>query len=143
MPADPEELERVRQIVSQAARGAGFDRKTARELATAANEAMANVIRHGYAGEPGHWVNLTVAATGKEFVIEFRDEGKQVDPAALRPDPDKDPMQPGGLGLAWMNRIMDKVEFRRRPGGGMITRMEKRTGNGGDAREAEKDRNRP
>jgi anti-sigma regulatory factor (Ser/Thr protein kinase) len=125
-PAAPTALQRIRARVARAARDAGFDEREAGRIATAANEAAANVIRHGYGGAPGHAMDLHLALTPTEFVIEILDEGRQTDPAALRPPADGDPRSPGGLGLAWMFEIMDTVDFQRRPTGGMRTHMARR-----------------
>jgi anti-sigma regulatory factor (Ser/Thr protein kinase) len=124
--ADVEVLCHARALVSDQAREAGFDAKVADDLANAANEAIANVIRHGYECRPGHWFELKIRTTADRFVIEILDEGKQVDPEAIRPPEGKDPLCPGGLGLAWIRQIMDNVEFQKRPERGMITRMSKR-----------------
>jgi anti-sigma regulatory factor (Ser/Thr protein kinase) len=123
LPADPDVLCCVRDLVADRARQAGFDDSEADRLANAVNEAVCNVIRHGYEGKPGGTFELAITVLADDFVVEIADEGRQIDPARLRPCPNKDPRCPGGLGLAWMHEIMDNVTFAKRCGGGMLTRM--------------------
>lgn len=115
-------------------------------LALAVDEALANVIRHGYAErEDGPiWVRFTTlapaetAADGKaadagqtaaeeiggvRIVIE--DEARQVDPEQIR-GRELSQVQPGGLGVHIIREVMDHVHYAPRPDKGMRLEMTRR-----------------
>ena len=64
----------------------------------------------------------TIGRAGLEIVI--LDRGKSIDPAAIC-GRDLADIRPGGLGVHIIRSVMDKVQYRRRSGGGMLLRMVK------------------
>jgi len=101
----------------------------AARVVLAVDEALSNVIRHGYDGRNDQpiwlrlWCNGDAAATGLRIVID--DEGRQVDPAQIVPR-ELEEVRPGGLGVHIIREVMDKVSYSARPGGGMSLSMTKR-----------------
>ncbi|HEX4123493.1 MAG TPA: ATP-binding protein, partial [Tepidisphaeraceae bacterium] len=53
VPSDTSELATVRRGVEAFCERVGFDAKAAGEAGLVINEAMANVLRHAYANQPG------------------------------------------------------------------------------------------
>ena len=107
----------------------GWDVACVAEITLAVDEALTNVIRHGYASEPGHRILLRMsviadAQRGDGLEVVIRDYGKQVDPAAIHGRA-LDDYRPGGLGVHIMRGMMDAVEYSRAPGGGMQLVMQK------------------
>ena len=98
-------------------------------MALAVDEALCNVIRHGYdsAQDRPIWVRLwPEGERGLRIVIE--DEAKQVDPATIR-SRDLEEIRPGGLGVHIMHEIMDEVTFEKRDSVGMRLTLVKRATN--------------
>lgn len=128
----PELLAAARALVEAAALRLGFDEPTAGRITLAVDEAMTNVIRHGYAGAQGEpvWVRIDPiddrGAPAVCFIVE--DQCRGVDPAHIQPRP-IDALRLGGLGVRIIHEVMDSVEYRRRDTGeGVSLRMVKRLG---------------
>lgn len=126
-------LSGVREFVFSVSRRLGFDEKSASHIALAVDEAICNVIRHGYdrRSDGDIWVRLWPIpetapdgspAEGIRIVIE--DNAKQVDPEAIR-GRDLEDVRPGGLGVHIMKQVMDHVTYEKRSEGGMRLSMRK------------------
>jgi anti-sigma regulatory factor (Ser/Thr protein kinase) len=120
--SEPARLAEVRRAVAGIAGEIGFDKEEVSQLVLAVDEALCNVIKHGYACEPGHPIELVLSdapgAGGAGLEIQVRDYGKQVDPDGLH-GRDLEDVRPGGLGLHIIRSTMDEVKFTRAEGGGM------------------------
>ena len=143
----------VRRAVEAMAEGAGFDAQRTGDIGLAINEAMANVIRHAYAGDAGRPIVVTAeclndpcqrreteagapkpAATPAGGAsncppvclrIRIRDWGSGVNPMKI-PVREHDPQTPGGLGLLCLRTLMDSVEFTPQPDGMLLTLEKKK-----------------
>ncbi len=108
----------------------GLAEKDIDSVVLATEEAMTNVIRHGYGGPCGKPIEVrmeNVVPQGDQkgkLEIIIRDFGKQVDPDCIK-SRDLDDVKPGGLGVHLIKSIMDEVEYRRHEEGGMELRMSK------------------
>ncbi|RIK63483.1 MAG: ATP-binding protein [Planctomycetota bacterium] len=125
----------VRSAVERMARLEGFGDADAHALVLAIDEALANVIEHGYGGaadQPIGIVLASVRSTDGRLGIEVsvRDQGRQVDPDSIV-GRDLGEVRPGGLGVHIIRSVMDEVEYRQGEGGGMLLRMVKYVGSGG------------
>lgn len=123
-------LSSARGAVSAFARQAGFDDSASSHIALAVDEALCNVIRHGYdKREDGViWLKFWPVVeqgqvVGVRLVIE--DEAKQVDPDAIH-GRDLADIRPGGLGVHIIREVMDAVKYEPRPGPGMRLTMIRR-----------------
>lgn len=81
-------------------------------------EAVTNIIEHGYRGEPGHEVFVTITVVPGRLELRIRDRGAPI-PEPLRPpdllDPDPrnlESLAERGRGLYLIHRLMDAVEYR-------------------------------
>lgn len=126
--AEPTYLAGVRQLVAGVCQRLGFDEKACSQVALAVDEALANVIRHGY-GCPCDrpiWVSISPragadgAAPGIHVVIE--DEARHVEVCDLKGRDLNDP-KPGGLGVHIIRQVMDEVEYAKRSPCGMKLTM--------------------
>ncbi len=128
IPSIPRYLAVIRAAVGCMASQEGFSTEIIDKLVLATDEALANVIKHGYDGHPtGEIVMMLrpVSSVGKSGLdIVILDRGKSIDPAAIC-GRDLDDLRPGGLGVHIIRSVMDKVQYRKRPGGGMLLRMVK------------------
>jgi serine/threonine-protein kinase RsbW len=121
LTSDPAELASARNAVEDLGRDCGFDETSKDELGLVVNEAIANIIRHAYKGATDRPIHLDAHFSGKALHIWIRDWGSGVNPLELPPRP-RDPLQPGGLGLVCIRRLMDNAEFCRQPDG-MLLKM--------------------
>ena len=95
------------------------------DLKLALTEAASNSVRHAYAAdEPAGLVEISYELRPDRLVIEVTDEGEGFDPA--EPDGPPEELSEGGLGIAIIRAIADKVEIGRQPDGkGSRLRFEK------------------
>lgn len=137
MLSQPRYLSGVRTLTAAVAQRLGFDESACGQVALAVDEALCNVIRHGYERNPNGtiWIRIWPVddeagehcegaaldapldqhrprAGGIRIVIE--DLALQVDPEQIRPR-DLEEVRPGGLGVHIMRQVMDEVRFERRP----------------------------
>ncbi len=127
--SDPSSLAVVRGAVTRMAELGGLDETGVHNVTWAIDEALANVIKHGYEGRPDQPIHLTlegiVGPDGRRgLAVTVRDRGKQVDPATIC-GRDLADVRPGGLGVHIMRTVMDEVEFSCPMEGGMLLRMVK------------------
>lgn len=128
--SDPRLLAVVRSAVERMALGEGFTPDTAQQVAWALDEALSNVIRHAYAGEPDQPIHVRMESSrtadgGATLSLVVRDFGPQVDPASIC-GRDLSDVRPGGLGVHVIRSVMDEAEYTRAVEGGMQLRMVKR-----------------
>ena len=116
----PELLAPVRAMLVSLAERFGFDDIETGHLALAVDEALANVIRHGYESRPDGRIWLTIRTIDEptpRIRVEIEDEGRQVDPATIA-GRELDEIRPGGLGVHIMREVTDACDFEpRRPTG--------------------------
>jgi len=127
--SDPQVLPGVREKFRRWAGPQGWTEEQVAELVLAVDEALTNVIRHGYGGETCHEILLVIERVddperGCGLEVRVRDRGKQVDPGTIR-GRDLEDMRPGGLGVHIIQNVMDSAEYSCVPGGGMQLVMRK------------------
>lgn len=130
-PARPEQLRTVRERVEQLARSAGFEEPVLGKIILAVDEALTNVIRHGYGGPTDQPIDLQVrqlpsGCPRAGLELEIRDFGRQVDPCVIRSRALED-IRPGGLGVHLIQSIMDSAVWSQAHGGGMRLTLRKYT----------------
>jgi serine/threonine-protein kinase RsbW len=124
-----ERLEEIADFINEAACACGLDETQAYDVQMAVDEACTNVIEHAYRGKPGGTIDIVCEQRGKEFVVTIQDFGEQFDPKKVRLPKIHDPLSRrniGGLGLFFMHKLMDRVEFNFTSGrGNRLTMMKK------------------
>ncbi len=127
--SDPEELPGVRTHVQAMAASLGFGSAEVGQIMLAVDEALTNVIRHGYAGARNRPIDLRLGKTElgatPALSIVIRDFGRQVDPDSICGRPLEN-VRPGGLGVHIIRSIMDEVSYECAQGGGMRLNMLKK-----------------
>ena len=118
--SDPANLASVRKAVEALASRAGFDEQAISEIGLCVNEALANIIRHAYAGRANQPIELVASADGSQMTITLRDWGNGIDPSSLPCRP-YDPLEPGGVGLICLHQWMDEVSYTPQPDGMLTT----------------------
>ncbi len=120
----------VREMMNLSARRLGFTDAHASQIALAVDEALVNVMKHGYERrlDGRIWLRMTPhhalgALADIEIVID--DRARQVDPGDIK-GRDLEDIRPGGLGVHIIREVMDEVRYEKRDGGGMRLTMVKR-----------------
>ena len=129
MWSQPRLLSAARGMVDHLARRVGFDEVTSGQISLAIDEALCNVINHGYERRPDGRIVLSIWAEA-DLLVVIEDRAREVDPDTIR-GRDLDDIRPGGLGVHIIREVMDLVRYEQRPGGGMRLTLSKRAGCGG------------
>ena len=131
IPADPTAMEKVTDGLMALLKGKNWPEDRVMEVHLAAQEAIANAIRHGCRGDATKQVQCAVSfdAAG-ELVIVVRDPGAGFDPAKV-PNPleGSNLFKGSGRGVFLINELMDTVEYED---GGRMVKMRKSLPNLGD-----------
>ena len=87
-------------------------------------ETIANVIRHGYADEPGHSITIDFAIPNPAFFLFMvEDHAPNFNPlegpekTALHPDEE---FRVGGQGIRFLRRFADLLEYESQPKGNRL-----------------------
>lgn len=128
--SDPMYLCGARELVSCIAHRVGFGDIECSKIALALDEALCNIIRHGYDKATDRPIWLTIypqkpdetSFGGIRIVIE--DEAKQINPDTVK-GRDLTDIKPGGLGVHIMREVMDEVIFEHRESKGMRLTLSK------------------
>ena len=134
----------ARDMISAVAKRFGFPDESCAQIALAVDEALCNVIKHGYGRDPSRPIWITVFAIGNGWEqasrngadgqlpdalrVVVEDEAPQVDPTQIK-SRDLDEVRPGGLGVHIIKTVMDEAVYERREKVGMrLTMLKKRVG---------------
>lgn len=114
-------------MICNVAQRIGFADAVGSKIALAVDEALCNVIKHGYQRAPDGWIWMDLYVDDGEspsLTIVLEDRASQIDPDQIR-SRDLDDIRPGGLGVHIIKEIMDHVTYEKRDGGGMRLTMRK------------------
>lgn len=135
--SNPVYLSGARELINAVAKRVGFDDISCSKIALAVDEALCNIIRHGYdrATDRPIWISIWPLSQGEDqrptgglrLVIE--DEARQVTPEMMKGRELED-IKPGGLGVHIIKEIMDEVTYEQRPNRGMRLTLVKHTPEG-------------
>lgn len=117
-----EHVQQLCQFVADGARQAGLDDTAVFQIELACDEACTNIIEHAYEGEGRGNITICWQVNGAEFVITLEDNGRSFSPesvpapATVTDEPltdDKlvETMKVGGLGVHFIRKLMDEVQF--------------------------------
>ena len=130
LTSDLDEICNVRRAGEKIALAIGFSAEKAAMIMLTIDEALANVIKHGYDGQKGRPIDVLIERVCPEgrvgIRVLIRDSARQVDPETIK-SRDLDDVRPGGLGVHLINSLMDEV-VHRPVGQGMELEMVKYLG---------------
>jgi sigma-B regulation protein RsbU (phosphoserine phosphatase) len=125
-PARPYQLKQIRYIVQNALLNTGFSNEDVDGVVLAVNEACMNIIQHAYKNSASGEIILEIFNTGDEVLIRLTDFAEPVDEHKIK-GRDLADVRPGGLGVHFMEKVMDSIHFCHRPDGrGNILEMRKK-----------------
>jgi anti-sigma regulatory factor (Ser/Thr protein kinase) len=122
--SNPAGLREIRKELEGFATSNGMAEESSHAVGLVLNEALANIIRHGYGGASDKPIRITAQAGDKELKIQIRDWAKPFDPAMIKQRYD-DELKPGGIGLICIRKLMDDARFERLPDGMLLTLTKK------------------
>ncbi len=126
VPGRYEQIKSVCDFISAAAKQSGLKESAIFHIELACDEACTNIIEHGYGGENQGDIVVSWKKEDGQFVIMLRDNGRPFNPKnvpepTMPPKPD-DPgfseeevvnsLKVGGLGIHFMRKLMDDIQFQ-------------------------------
>jgi len=131
MEADVNQLARVRHFVTETASSLTQNTDAINDLILALNEAVTNVIVHGYQDTPGP-IRVTVGIESGALIAILYDRAPPFDPVKA-PIPDTtlplEKRRPGGMGVHMIRHLTDEIRYRRTPDGENELTLIKKTEN--------------
>ena len=107
-PSHPNSAKPARHALRDLLLQFNVPRDAADEIETAAGEAIANAIEHGY--RPETCFTLHVKSDANSIEVEIEDEGTGFEPPSA---PFTGPLRSRGFGIAIMRALADEVTFER------------------------------
>lgn len=112
--AELPDLDDMRRFVETSAFKLGASEDAVGEMVLAVNEAVTNILLHGYRGRPGN-VEIAVEGDDGRLIVCLRDRAPLYDPTVV-PSPnlaltlDERPL--GGLGVHMMRQFTDELSYQ-------------------------------
>jgi serine/threonine-protein kinase RsbW len=126
--ADLENLEEIRAFIRRVGAALGVREDVLGDLCLVVDEAVTNVILHGYQGAGGP-VEIHVQRDGDAVVILLRDQARTFDGRGVETphlDESLAERKPGGMGVYLIRTLTDEAEYRPLAGRGNELRLVKR-----------------
>jgi len=127
--SDIAEIPEVSAWLEEVMRGSGFSEEAILDTQLAVEEAITNVIVHGYK-EPGGVVEITSHVNSDRVKVEIADTAPRFDPLSM-PEPDLDgsieERRIGGLGVFLIRQVMNGVSYRYENGKNILVLIKNRT----------------
>jgi serine/threonine-protein kinase RsbW len=128
MAAELENLAEIRHFVQKTATTFDVDPDIIPDVLLAVDEAVTNVLVHGYQGQMG-MIEIELRRRGDSLVVCLRDRAIPFDPTTIPPPDLTLPLEQrpfGGMGIYLMRQLMDEVTHRStRQGGNELTLVKK------------------
>jgi serine/threonine-protein kinase RsbW len=114
VPAELQSLGVIRRFVQETAIALGSDLQAVADMLQAVEEAAANIVVHGYRGQPGD-IEVEVSLEKAVLVIRLRDRAILFDPTSIPPPDLTRPLEErrlGGLGVHLARHFTDSMTYR-------------------------------
>ena len=110
-PAILSNLKKIRATIKDFLKIYEVDLKIIKNIQLAVDEAVTNIIKHAYKGEnKNNIIKIELEYKNKKFLIHLYDNGIKVDKKKIKPR-NLDNVKPGGLGVHFINEIMDQTKY--------------------------------
>jgi anti-sigma regulatory factor (Ser/Thr protein kinase) len=128
--AEINEIPRVSAALEQVMQVHSFSKEEILDTQLAVEEAVTNIIMHGYEGRAGE-IQITCHATRGIIEIQIEDTAPLFNPLSV-PDPDCtagiQDRQLGGLGIFLIRKVMDNVMYRTDQGKNILILIKRKSG---------------
>lgn len=119
-----EEIGRLHLFWNEFADRAGLAKEIRFKVELTLEEAVANIVRHGFADNAGHEIAVRLELRGGTIRARLEDDGLPFNPLEAPPvDPDQ-PLEQrpvGGLGIHLIRSLMDGASYRRSSGRNVLS----------------------
>ncbi len=121
------ELTRVQPWVEALADQYGFSEDGRFAMHLCVEEALANIVMHGYRNEPGHPIVIRSSASERELFLVIEDEAPAFAPVEPAPQGDAttpvslESIEPGGNGIRLLYRFAGSLAYERFSDGNRLT----------------------
>lgn len=126
--ADLAEIPRVSSELEEAMRACDFSEEAILDIQLAVEEAIANIVLHGYQGAPGE-VEIRIHVTRGALQVRISDSAPPFNPL-LHADPDRgsdlSERHVGNLGIYLMRRVVNDIHYQYAGGKNVLTLVKKR-----------------
>lgn len=122
-------LSDVGALIHKASDAAGLDDVSRYQVETAVDEACSNIIEHAYEGENLGDIVIDCVTQPGVLTVKLQDKGKPFNPETVSPpkvDLDLEDRPDRGLGLFFMRRWMNSVNFEFSEQNGNVLTMVKK-----------------
>ena len=124
--SDPDQLRNIRETIRDVLQKNNCPPSFIDDLVLAVNEACANIMQHAYKKKCTEEIILAIRREEDEITVCLTDFAAPVDPQAFK-SRQLDDLRPGGLGVHFVNELMDDVCFLEpKTGVGNILQMKKK-----------------
>jgi anti-sigma regulatory factor (Ser/Thr protein kinase) len=131
IPGRYDKIQQACRFVAQGAVEAGLDHTAVFHIELACDEACTNVIEHAYTAEDVGEIMVKWEVRGGRFIITIHDHGRAFDPsqvpvppttaAEMMADGLEGLPKVGGLGVHFMRKLMDDVQYHFDANGNTLT----------------------
>ncbi len=138
IPGRYKQIKRVCAFVADGAAQASLPESDRFHIELACDEACTNIIEHAYGGEGMGDIVVSWVIDDNKFIVKLHDNGRSFNPDNV-PEPPISPqsgtpqsekmirsLKAGGLGIHFMRKLMDDVQFHFDPNSGNTLTMIKR-----------------
>jgi serine phosphatase RsbU (regulator of sigma subunit)/anti-sigma regulatory factor (Ser/Thr protein kinase) len=117
------EIARLSERLDEFAAGHQLTSSVLHDLNLALEEAVTNIISHGYSDNREHEILVRIRVESEEIIAELKDDARPFNPLTA---PEADVTKPvderkvGGLGIHLMRKLMDRIEYQRLEDGNLL-----------------------
>ena len=111
--SDPKYLSVIRSVTAKMGELYGLSESATEDVKLAVDEACSNVIKHAYGGDTYQSILVRYKMTKRGFEVLIEDNGVKVQPESIE-GRSLDDIRPGGLGVHFIKRAFDILQFDRR-----------------------------
>jgi serine/threonine-protein kinase RsbW len=127
--SDIANIPEVSTRLEEAMQAAGFTSEAILDTQLAVEEAITNVIVHGYQG-PGGKIDISCQSRDNRVEVRIIDASPRFDPRSI-PEPDinagVEERQIGGLGIYLIRQVMDAISYQYENGRNVLTLQKNKT----------------
>lgn len=115
LAAELANLAAIGEFVTRLAAEAGLDNRQSYAVQMAVDEACSNIVEHAYIGQSGGEINISGQIVAAGLEITLLDQGRPFDPdniPRLNPSAPLEERRRRGMGLFFIEQLMDRVEYQ-------------------------------